>query len=374
MRFLINASNLKAGGGLQVADSICRELGWFVQHEFIVVLSDYLESTKKDIDKSTNVLVYNYNIRNSFETLFAGRDRFMDELVKKHSIEAVLTIFGPSRWNPRVPHLSGFAMAHLVLSDSPYYLRMGLLQHCKSKIWNWTRLQAFKRSTSFFYTENPFITTRLQRLIKGSTVYTVTNYYNQVFDYQNLWRERLLPSFGGTTLLNISSSYPHKNLEIAVDVARILLKEHPEFKFRFVFTINREQFPPLDDVLEKCFIFLGKVDISECPTLYKQSDIVFQPTLLECFTATYPEAMRMGKPIVTTDLDFAKGLCGEAAEYYSATDAQSAANAIYKVATDIKLQNRLTAKGKEQLNKFDNYTQRAEKLIKILEYLTHSDN
>lgn len=37
------------------------------------------------------------------------------------------------------------------------------------------------------------------------------------------------------------------------------------------------------------------------------------PSLLECFTATYPEAMRMERPIVTTDLAFAQGLCGEAA-------------------------------------------------------------
>lgn len=109
------------------------------------------------------------------------------------------------------------------------------------------------------------------------------------------------------------------------------------------------------------------MDIAECPSLYEQCDITFQPTLLECFTATYPEAMRMGIPIVTTDLEFARGLCGDAACYYSAIDPVAAAEAIYKVATDKKYAAKLVVNGKEQLKKFDNYEQRADKLIGILE-------
>jgi len=96
---------------------------------------------------------------------------------------------------------------------------------------------------------------------------------------------------------------------------------------------------------------------------------MFMPTLMECFTAMYPEAMHKEVPIVTTDLEFARGLCGEAACYYSALDADAAAEAIYKVATDEAYMQQLTAYGKEQLKKFDNYEQRAEKLVGILETL-----
>ena len=107
--------------------------------------------------------------------------------------------------------------------------------------------------------------------------------------------------------------------------------------------------------------------MAECPNLYEQADIMFMPTLLECFTATYPEAMRMEVPIVTTDLEFARGLCCDAACYYSAVDPAAAAEAIYKVATDEAYRLRLTTNGKKQLKKFDNYEQRAEKLVEILE-------
>ena len=90
-------------------------------------------------------------------------------------------------------------------------------------------------------------------------------------------------------------------------------------------------------------------------------------TLLECFSATYPEAMRMRRPIVTTDIEFAHGLCGDAAVYYDALSPQAAAEAIYRVATERDLRARLVAAGTEQLKRFDTYTARAEKLIRLVE-------
>ena len=90
------------------------------------------------------------------------------------------------------------------------------------------------------------------------------------------------------------------------------------------------------------------------------------PTLIECFTATYPEAMSIKIPIVTTDLEFAYGLCGNSACYYNATDLQAAAEEMYIVATNQNYSHSLIAEGQKQLKTFDNYEQRAEKLITIL--------
>ena len=153
-----------------------------------------------------------------------------------------------------------------------------------------------------------------------------------------------------------------------VPLAEYLEQKHPDFNFRFVLTCKEAPFE-LPDYLRNHFVFVGKVDVSECPNLYEQSDIMFMPTLMECFTATYPEAMRMEVPIVTTDLEFAHELCGDAACYYSAVDFKAAAEAIYEVATDVTYRSQLTAIGKEQLKTFDSYEQRAEKLVEILETL-----
>ena len=152
-----------------------------------------------------------------------------------------------------------------------------------------------------------------------------------------------------------------------IPIAEYLCQKYKEFKFRFVVTVDEIDFPPIPNTLKKYFLFIGKVRTSECPILYKKADIMFMPTLLECFSATYPEAMRMEVPIVTTDLEFAHGLCGDAACYYDALDAEAAAEAIYNVATNKEYAKQLVSNGKKQLQKFDNYEQRAEKLIHILE-------
>ena len=372
MKILINCSNLKAGGGLQVADSICRQLYRFKDHRFIVVMSKNLSQTGERIGDCDNVEVLHYDMPKSFYSVVLGRDKFLDGFVKDNKVDAVLTVFGPSLWRPLAPHLCGFARAQLLLKDSPYFLSRfrvndswlkKLKERLVCSVWAW----AFRKSSRVFYTENAYISAMLPRLIKGAEVYTVTNYYNQVFDHPEQWERNVqLPEFEGTTLLTVSSTAAHKNLGIMVPVAEYLEQEYPGFNFRFVLTCKEAPFD-LPDYLRRHFVFVGKVDVSECPNLYEQADIMFMPTLMECFTATYPEAMRMEVPIVTTDLEFAHILCGDAACYYSAVDAKSAAEAIYKVAIDKAYCSQLTTNGKEQLKNFDNYEQRAEKLVTILE-------
>jgi len=367
MIFLINASNIKVGGAIQVVDSICSELYKFNHHQFVCVLSSVLWIKSEKIEKYENVKVFEYNIKNNFNTLAFGRDQFLDKLVEKENIDAVLTVFGPSRWIPHSPHLCGFARAQLLLTDSPYYKKRTFKEKVLYKIWT----RAFKLSSKCFYSENPYISSMLPNLLgRDIKVFSVTNYYNQVFDHPQNWKSFELPEYDGTTLLTISTFYPHKNLAIAIDIARVLMKKYADFKFRFVYTINEKDFPPLEESLKEHFLFIGKVDIAECPSLYQQADIAFQPTLMECFSATYPEAMRMRIPIVTTDLEFAHGLCGDAACYYDAVNPEAAVEAIYRVAKDKEYAQRLVENGEKQLLKFDNYEQRAEKLIKILEEIS----
>lgn len=370
MNILVNASNLKTGGGIQVADSICCQLGRCSKHRFFVVLSAELKETESRLENlgCANVQVFTYNVRNSISTLLWGRDAFLDDLVKRYDVQAVLTVFGPSRWNPQCLHLSGFAMPHLVLPNSPFFQRMSSLHKGKQRIRSAILTYFFRRSSRHFYTENPYISEKVKKLFQGSEVYTVSNYYNQVYDCPEMWREHRFPAFKGTTLLTVTAAYPHKNLAISVEVARILKREYSDFNFRFVFTIDEHEFPPLDEDLKPHFVFTGKVDITECPSLYRQCNIMFQPTLLECFTATYPEAMKMRRPIVTTDIEFAHGLCGAAARYYSPLSAQSAAKAIHEVAmNEGGIRDRLVENGICQLAKFDDYKERTEKLIGILE-------
>lgn len=82
-----------------------------------------------------------------------------------------------------------------------------------------------------FWTENPYISEKVKHLFPTIKAYTVSNYYNQVFDDENTQIEHALPSFDGCTLLSINAPYPHKNLAIAIEVARYLKNIIPNLVF-----------------------------------------------------------------------------------------------------------------------------------------------
>lgn len=354
--------------GVQVTDSFCRCLKDFPQHHFVVVLTDSFSRTVEDLKQVNNVSTVQYLITNSLETLFFGRDQFLDSLIKKYKIDGVLSMFAPTRWNPKVPHLAGFALAQLVIPESPFYRIMNLKEMIKQRVRNAIWTHYFHTGTHYLYTENPFITERLKKKWKDFQVITVTNYYNQVFDNPDRWIEKKLPDFDGTTILTLSRNNKHKYITILPKVSRILQEMHPDFKFRFVLPETEDNFAIEEDVKQH-FCLIGVLPVETCPSVYSQCDLAFQPILLECFTATFPESMRMRKPIIACNLDFAKGLCGNAALYFDWDKPEQAADLIYKVATLPDVSHRMIEEGSNQLANFDNYDERARKLISALEIL-----
>lgn len=366
MNFLINCSNIDRGGSLQVADSICCGLNKYSEHKFSVVLSPQLALTAKRIEHYNNVSVYTYQFINNNVVSQTQRDHFLDTLVADERIDAVLTVFGPSIWRPRCAHVSGFARAHVVLEDNPFFERMRMDELTKVMLQNYILRFYFDKSSNVYFTESLFISKKLKEMFPHKRVYTVSNCYHQVFDHPEKQKEKRLPTFNGVTLLTVSAYYPHKNIGIIKDISTALQRSYPEFNYRFVLTLEKQNVPELKGCSDEHIHFIGIVDIAEVPSLYRQCDICFMPSLQECFSATYPEAMRSQKPIVTTNLDFARWLCGNAAAYYSPLSACDAAEKIMELVNSPTLKRQLVDCGKHQLLKFDNYETRLHKLIEIL--------
>ncbi len=368
MRIMVNCSAVHTGGSLQVAASVCELLERYGEHWFVVVLSSELAYLQGRLQGYGNVETVVYDVPKGVLAVLSGRNRVLDGLVSERSVDVVLTVFGPSKWRPKVPHLCGFARAHMLFMDSVCFRRLPVLKRMKERLFYRVVRWDFARGADAFFTENEYISRLLEQSMPGHRVWTVTNYYNQVFDDRSRWVERRLEGSDDVRFLCVTANYPHKNLRIAIDVARILKELRPELKFRFVFTVSGKEFAVADDVKEH-FELIGRVGIEECPSLYEQADVMFQPSLLECFSATYPEAMRMGVPIVTTDLEFARGLCGDAALYYSPESAEEAAHAIVRLLDDGDLRQSLITAGKDQLKRFDTSDVRAEKLVRLCEDL-----
>ncbi len=108
------------------------------------------------------------------------------------------------------------------------------------------------------------------------------------------------------------------------------------------------------------FVNVGPVPIVQGPAMFRTCDVLLLPTLLETFSGTYPEAMAMGLPIVTSDLDFARDTCGDAALYYPAHDAGAAALVLQRLLDDSNLWDGLISSEKKRLQIFPKPAERKE--------------
>lgn len=368
MKILVNCSNLKMGGGLQVAHSFLHEIKSCKQHFFFIVLST---SLRKQIDFNKfdeNFKFLIYDVHPNIFKIITGHDVFLNRQVKKENIDVVFSVFGPSYWKPRVKHIVGYAKPHYVYRDSPFFKNLSLTESLKLKIKGCFQLIDFSKNNDKLITENKDVSLRLQKIFKKKEIYTVSNYYNQIYDKPEEWNKDVkLTRFDGFTLLTISANYPHKNLSIIPKVIKYLINKYPTFNFRFVVSLKKESLYYIGDrSIDDHLVYLGKLNIDQCPYIYSQVDAVFLPSLLECFTATYPEAMIMQKPILTSNLDFAKGLCGEGAVYFDPLDPSDIGEKIYELAADKKKQQVIRKAGMNRLKYFDSYSERAKKYLEII--------
>ena len=111
----------------------------------------------------------------------------------------------------------------------------------------------------------------------------------------------------------------------------------------------------------------GLLKVAECPAFVSQFDAMFLPTLLECFSASYPEAMLMGKPILTSDLGFATSVCEDAALYFNPVDAKDIAKKMVELICNPDLYVDLQNKGFVRLGAFNKPEIRAKKYLEILQ-------
>ena len=368
MVILINGSNLTKGGGLQVAHSFIMEIKNNTQHKFYVVVSKPL-SELLDLDGfPSNFDFFVYSIKPNLIQIVTGIDRFLDGIEKKFRPDVVFSIFAPSYWKPRSKHISGFAKPQYIYKDSPFFRRQSKWARFTLKLKEYFQIRNINLCCDELIAETSDVTRRLKDIFPKKKLYTVTNFYHQIYDREELWEKSItLPPFKGFTLLTISANYPHKNLNIIKEVILHLDKNYPSFNFRFVVTIDSRELNIRKKSISKKIVFLGKVAVSQCPNLYRQADFMFLPTLLECFSASYPEAMKMQKPILTSNIAFAKGLCGPAAKYFNPECPSNIAEAIIELVEDKEEQMRLVELGKRRLKIYDNSKDRADKYLKIIE-------
>lgn len=149
--------------------------------------------------------------------------------------------------------------------------------------------------------------------------------------------------------------YTHKNLEIICDAFE---QYGDRLKGAMAFlTISGDHHPHARRLLRRIersglsdrIMNLGPVPEADIPACLARSEGLLFPTRMESFSGTYLDAMQAGLPILTSDLDFAHEVCGDAAVYFDPTSPKAMAEAIIRLRSDPSLHRRLAVAGRERL-------------------------
>lgn len=371
MKIIINTSNLYVGGGVQVALSFINELKALrEENQYHIFLS---QAIAKQIDQENFPANFSfYLIEKSPASLKTRKSVVakLDALEEQIVPDIVFSVFGPSYWRPKAKHLLGIADGWVYNPDSVAYERLPFSTRIKRRLHGKYKAYYFKKDADYYVVETEDAQKKLSNIVglAKDHIFVVGNTYSAVFDEKIYMQEdnrfyKKLPvkQAGEFRLMYIAHNHPSKNIEVINELLP-LLKEH---NITFYLTLDNDSFLRLFPTAPKQVINLGPVPQQSCPSIYKQCDTLFAPTLLETFSAAYPEAMKMKKPILTSNYSFATDTCQEAALYFDPLDPNDIAEKIKKLAEDKVLQKTLVEKGTKRLKVFETARSRAEKYIEI---------
>lgn len=358
MKLLINISNNIGGGSFQVAHSFIQECKKHTENDYIVAINSRVYHLF-DIESFPSNFKFLCIEGGSFLTLA----KKMKVIEKKFNPEIVFTVFGPAYWRPNVPHVVGFA--------NPYYISMNnKVADSLKKVFTKKQYLAIRlkkilhtfymnRDADSLIAETQYCTDGFLKIFKKvKQGYTVSNTCNSFFDsfVEPIGHENF-------TLLTVCKYYKHKNLEIINKVCKEL-SSRKITDVKFILTLDNE-------IFEKLFkdnsyvINAGYTAPKDCPNLYAKADAMFLPTLAECFSASYPEAMKSQIPILTSDFEFAHSICNDAAIYFNPFNASEIAEKIVSLKNDKGLCDSLVKKGKTRLKNFPSAPNRCEEYLRI---------
>lgn len=362
MKLIINTSNIVIGGGLQVSLSFLEGLKNHSMNEYHVFLSPKIS---EQVDRSSygdNFIFYNFTM--SPASLIKGfKSRKKLKLLESQiDPDMVFTVFGPAYWTPKSLHISGFADGWCYTPESIAFNTLSFKKKRRLKILIALKNKFIKKA-NYIIVETETARRNIYRNLKYplDNIFVVGNTFHQSFLEGEIKDGN--KSKEVFKLLVLSAFYPHKNLRIINDVVEILQKKS-KIKFEFCLTIPNDAFEiafTKSDYIKN----IGPQNIVDCRTLYEETNALFLATLLETFTANYPEAMIMQVPILTSDLDFARELCGDAALYFDPLSAEDIADRIIELQTNSKLQEKLVYNGNIRLKQFETANSRATKYLSI---------
>lgn len=334
VRLMLDLSSIKSGGGAQLALNFIHAVR---KNEFPIPIQMILlpkgfpfqNSIPKDIEVIT--------CPNAPASRILFEYTKLKSIVRERGINTFYTFFGPGL--PRysnVRSVVGVAYPILVYPESSYWKHIPTKEALAKKIQNYLRGARLKHADHII-----FETALMEQRARAAGI--VSNDSSIVPPYPTTFLNSSPPPdfrTHGARILFLSGPAQHKNLWRLPGIFTALKRENLAVKFllsmdrqRFIdhCSVNGVEVHP--KLLEEFCDFLGPLAQDNLQAAFDQCNVVGNIADLESFSNNYLEAWLTSRPILASDRDFARNICGDSAIYVDPHDPDSLLEGIRCFAT-----------------------------------------
>jgi len=375
-RIFINGLSANLGGGKSILDNYLTMLN---ANDSSSSKYYVLTPNKIEYNKFSSEIIEIIDIKKTFkkkELIPITYKYYLPRLIKSLKIDVIFNLADIPIPVRRVKQVFLFDWPYAAYPDSSVWNTMDLKSLLVRKI----KLFYFKKflsSVSVMIVQTKTIKKRLERLYGLENIVLVPNAVTLEHTNKVLVHDFSLPE--GTLLLCLSRYYPHKNIEIFIPLAEEIKRKGLDFKIIITIDESHDQRvkPFLSSVrargLDGIILNLGPVNMKDTPSLYQQCDGLLMPTLLETYCLPYVESMQHKRLILTSDMDFSRDVCGNAAVYFDPLNHLSILKVIEEIYSNDILREEKILNGSRRLEGINTWDAVAQSYGHILEDMPNYD-
>lgn len=349
---LVNGMKSKVGGGKVIFDTYLRLLSESASPDRHFVLTPDRAAYRHFESDRIRIIDVPSWAHGNLATIPLYRVVF-PRLLAEHGIDAILN-FGDVVIPTAIPQLYNFDWAFAVYREPGEWRNLSAAERLLYRVKLYF-FEAYLSDATIVMAQTDAMRSRLERQYGLTNVVTVPAAVERA-DGRTVTKVNGfdLPR-GRFTLVYPANYYPHKNIGILEPVAGELARRG--VRATIVTTLSPDEHPGAAAFLNRCrtagleewIVNVGRLPAQRIPDLFAAADALLMPTLLETFGLPYVEAMRYDRPILTSDRDFSRAVCGDAASYFDPCDPVAIADAIVRLIDDGDLRADLVERGNRKL-------------------------
>ena len=368
-RILINGLSAHSGGGPLFLNNYLTILKKSDNHNKYYVLSPENIALKKFSSERIEIVDIKRGLKDR-RLIPITYKYYLPKLIKSLKIDTIFNLADIPIPVKSVKQVFLFDWPYAVYPENYVWKIMDLKSFITKKI-KLFYFKLFLSNISDWVVQTNAIKKRLERLYDIKNIKIIPNAVTLEHTKKAPFYDFKLPK--GTILLCLSRYYPLKNLEIFIPLAEEIKKR--ELDFKIVVTIHESQHQRVkpflskikDKGLDKIIINIGPVEVENAPSLYKQCDALLMPSLIETYCLPYVESMHHKRLILTSDMDFSREVCGDAAVYFDPLNHHSILEAIEKIYSNDTLREEKIYNGSIQSEKINSWEKVVQMYSDIIE-------